>query len=93
MAYLDRRAPPRRSACERDASPERGLAASRPDPGRGCHSTLLTVPGIPLLLLAQLDGAYVGGTAAIPRLLVPSIHMQDAAQGFRTSKQSIVGEV
>ena len=41
----------------------------------------------------QLDGAYVGGTAALPRLWLPSMHLQDAAQGFRTSKSVIVGQV
>lgn len=41
----------------------------------------------------QLDGAFVGGTRAVPRLRLPSTHLQDAAQGFRTSKRSIVGQV
>lgn len=41
----------------------------------------------------QKDGAYVGGVPAIPRLLIPSIKMQDAAQGFRTMKRSQVGTV
>jgi beta-glucosidase len=41
----------------------------------------------------QLTNAYVGGTKAIPRLLLPSTHLQDAAQGFRTSKNSIIGQV
>ena len=39
----------------------------------------------------QKDGAYVGGVPAVPRLLIPSIKMQDAAQGFRTMKHSQVG--
>jgi beta-glucosidase len=41
----------------------------------------------------QLDGAYVGGTGAVNRLLVPSLQLQDAGQGFRTSKRVIVGRV
>ena len=41
----------------------------------------------------QLDGAYVGGTAAIPRLGLPSVKMQDAGQGFRTSRGVQVGQV
>ena len=41
----------------------------------------------------QLDGAFVGGMPAIPRLRIPSMHLQDAAQGFRTSKNSIIGQV
>ena len=35
-------------------------------------------------LFGQRPGAYVGGLPATPRLLIPSIHLQDAAQGFRT---------
>ena len=41
----------------------------------------------------QLPGAYVGGLPAIPRLLIPSLHLQDAAQGFRTSTNAIIGQV
>ena len=36
------------------------------------------------------NGYYVGNTPAIPRLQVPSLNMQDAAQGFRTLDQSQV---
>ena len=44
-------------------------------------------------LFGQLPGAYVGGLPATPRLLIPSIHLQDAAQGFRTSTNAIIGQV
>ena len=41
----------------------------------------------------QRTGAFVGGTPAIPRLGLPSIRMQDAGQGFRTTHRSQVGTV
>jgi hypothetical protein len=36
---------------------------------------------------------YIGNIPAIPRLSIPSINMQDAAGGFRTSMEEIVGTV
>ena len=39
------------------------------------------------------NGYYVGNTPAIPRLKVPSLNMQDAAQGFRTIDSSQYGQV
>ena len=39
------------------------------------------------------NGYYVGNTPAIPRLKVPSLNMQDAAQGFRTIDRSQYGQV
>ena len=41
----------------------------------------------------QLPGYYVGTTAGVPRLGIPSQNMQDAAQGFRTSERRTVGQV
>ena len=45
-----------------------------------------------------IDGApekwwYIGNIPAIPRLNIPSLNMQDAAGGFRTSMEEIVGTV
>ena len=36
---------------------------------------------------------YVGNTAAVPRLNIPSLNMQDAAGGFRTYWSELVGTV
>jgi len=36
---------------------------------------------------------YVGNTAAIPRLSLPSLNMQDASGGFHTTWSEIVGTV
>jgi hypothetical protein len=36
---------------------------------------------------------YVGNTAAIPRLGLPSLNMQDASGGFHTTWTEIVGTV
>eukprot|EP00928_Gymnodinium_smaydae_P037442 TRINITY_DN25992_c0_g1_i1.p1 TRINITY_DN25992_c0_g1~~TRINITY_DN25992_c0_g1_i1.p1 ORF type:complete len:838 (-),score=104.78 TRINITY_DN25992_c0_g1_i1:517-3030(-) len=41
----------------------------------------------------QGDGFYVGNALAVPRLGIPSIRMQDAAQGFRTTDARMVGQV
>eukprot|EP00927_Polykrikos_kofoidii_P083081 TRINITY_DN8425_c0_g1_i6.p1 TRINITY_DN8425_c0_g1~~TRINITY_DN8425_c0_g1_i6.p1 ORF type:complete len:904 (+),score=153.16 TRINITY_DN8425_c0_g1_i6:140-2851(+) len=43
--------------------------------------------------LLPSPGYYVGNTLAIPRLGVPSLKMQDAAQGFRTLDANSVGKV
>ena len=48
--------------------------------------------------IGWVDGAptqwyYIGNIPPIPRLDIPSINMQDAAGGFRTSMQEIVGTV
>jgi len=40
-----------------------------------------------------LAGYYVGSVPGIPRLGVPGIWMQDAAQGFRTSEEVMIGQV
>ena len=40
-----------------------------------------------------IDGFYVGNIPGVPRLNVPSINMQDAAQGFRTTDQRMYGQV
>lgn len=39
------------------------------------------------------NGYYIGNTPAIPRLSIPSVNMQDAAQGFRTIDKSMYGLV
>ena len=41
----------------------------------------------------QMTGHYTGNVRGIPRLGIPSIIMQDAAQGFRTVPGDIVGKV
>ena len=38
-------------------------------------------------------GYYIGNIPGVPRLGVPSLNMQDAGQGFRTSDARMVGEV
>ena len=38
-------------------------------------------------------GLYVGQTRGVPRLGIPSINMQDAAQGFRTVEPRQIGQV
>lgn len=38
-------------------------------------------------------GFYVGSILAVPRLDIPSINMQDAGQGFRTTMPAQVGQV
>lgn len=60
---------------------------------RSERATLLNGEGYGWPPFGPLDGAYMGGTPAIPRLLLPSMHLQDAAQGFRTHKREIVGQV
>lgn len=42
---------------------------------------------------APVAGYYVGSVYGIPRLGIPSIGMQDAAQGFRTIDPRMIGEV
>jgi len=42
---------------------------------------------------SQADGFYVGNLLAVPRLGIPSIQMQDAAQGFRTTDARMIGQV
>lgn len=42
---------------------------------------------------SQADGFYVGNLLAVPRLGIPSIQMQDAAQGFRTTDSRMIGQV
>ena len=41
----------------------------------------------------QLPGYYVGTTAGVPRLGIPSLKMQDAGQGFRTIDARMIGQV
>jgi len=41
----------------------------------------------------QEEGWYVGNILGVPRLGIPSLQMQDAAQGFRTTEQAIIGKV
>ena len=41
----------------------------------------------------QEDGHYSGNVRGISRLRIPSINMQDAGQGFRTSPEDIIGTV
>ena len=51
------------------------------------------VNGIGWKTKIQQDGYYIGNIPGIPRLSVPSIKMQDAAQGFRTTDVRQVGQV
>ena len=41
----------------------------------------------------QEKGFYVGNIKPLPRLQLPPLNLQDAAQGFRTQKPQMVGEV
>ena len=41
----------------------------------------------------QGEGHYSGNVRGVPRLGIPSINMQDAGQGFRTSPPDIIGTV
>ena len=49
--------------------------------------------GVGFTTRIQQDGYYVGNEPAVPRLGLPSIKMQDAAQGFRTTDELMVGQV
>ncbi|GMI10032.1 hypothetical protein TrLO_g15347 [Triparma laevis f. longispina] len=49
--------------------------------------------GVGFATKIQLSGYYVGNEPAVERLNIPSIKMQDAAQGFRTTDERMVGEV
>ena len=42
---------------------------------------------------AVAEGFFIGSTWALPRHGIPSLKIQDAAQGFRTSTNAIVGQV
>mmetsp|Transcript_47580 Transcript_47580/g.102555 ORF Transcript_47580/g.102555 Transcript_47580/m.102555 type:complete len:832 (-) Transcript_47580:8-2503(-) len=42
---------------------------------------------------SQQDGYYVGNILAITRLGIPSLRMQDAMQGFRTTDERMIGQV
>jgi len=41
----------------------------------------------------QQSGYYIGNTPSVPRLSIPSLKMQDASQGFRTTDIRQVGQV
>jgi beta-glucosidase len=43
--------------------------------------------------MGQDDGYYIGNEPAVPRLNIPSLNMQDAAQGFRTTDIRQIGQV
>lgn len=44
-------------------------------------------------MFQQQRGYYIGNILAIPRLGLPSINMQDAMQGFRTTDAEMIGQV
>eukprot|EP00912_Choanoflagellata_sp_UC4_P000192 UC4_evm3s125 len=54
---------------------------------------LLSILIMLLVNLKERNGYYIGNTPAIPRLNIPSINSQDAAQGFRTIDPSMYGLV
>ena len=41
----------------------------------------------------NMKGYYIGNVPGVSRLGIPSLNMQDAGQGFRTSSASMVGQV
>ena len=41
----------------------------------------------------NMEGYYIGNVPRVARLGIPSLNMQDAGQGFRTSSASMVGQV
>jgi hypothetical protein len=41
----------------------------------------------------NIRGYYIGNIPGVPRLGIPSLNMQDAGQGFRTSDAAMVGQV
>ncbi|GMH83616.1 hypothetical protein TrVE_jg11379 [Triparma verrucosa] len=51
------------------------------------------VNGVGWISRKQQSGYYIGNEPAVDRLGIPSIKMQDAAQGFRTTDERIIGEV
>jgi hypothetical protein len=51
------------------------------------------VQGVGWSTFNLLPNFYVGSIYAVPRLGIPSINMQDAAQGFRTLDPRVVGQV
>lgn len=53
----------------------------------------LSVGSLKLPPYQMSTGYYIGNTVPIPRLKIPSINMQDAAQGFRTTDRRIIGQV
>ena len=54
--------------------------------------TLRLLQGIGWSFFSLLPNFYVGSMYGVPRLGIPSINMQDAAQGFRTIDPVNVGE-
>jgi hypothetical protein len=63
------------------------LSALRPEEKAGM------VRGTGWQLLRLRPGYYMGSILAVPRLGIPSINMQDAGQGFRTTLPIQVGQV
>ena len=59
----------------------------------GRDDKLRLVQGVGWNGWVKQKGVYVGNILGVPRLGIPSINMQDAAGGFRTSMEEIVGTV